>query len=108
MKPINRFIFKIDGKVYSFLDPVCRDESYYNWYNGECFEKQIAVFIDYYKHIRNACRVSNLLIPPKCETTFIIAGKVTDIKFSLKSIEIIKTDIGYREPFIKLTLVGAI
>ena len=54
------------------------DESSYNWHSGECVERQIGVFIPYYQHIRDACRFSKLLIPPKCKTTFIIAGKVND------------------------------
>ena len=107
MEPINRFIFEIDGKVYSFQDCTWWDESSYNWRSGECVEKQIGVFIPYYQHIRNACKFSKLLIPPKCKTTFIIAGKVINT-FSLKSLNFGTTDLGYREPFIKLTLVGAI
>ena len=107
MEPINRFIFKIDGKVYSFLDCGLWDESSYSWCTGECLEKKVGVFIPYYQHIRNACRFSKLLIPPKCETTFIIAGKVID-NFSLHHMNFVKADMGYREPFIKLTLVGAI
>lgn len=107
MEPINRFIFEIDCKVYSFQDCTWWDESSYNWRSGECVEKQIGVFIPYYQHIRDACKFSKLLIPPKCKTTFIIAGKVINT-FSLKSLNFGTTGMGYREPFIKLTLVGAI
>lgn len=107
MEPINRFIFEIDGKVYSFRDWAMWDESSYNWHSGECVERQIGVFIPYYQHIRDACRFSKLLIPPKCKTTFIIAGKVND-RFSLKCLNFGTTDMGYRKPFIKISLVGAI
>lgn len=107
MEPIHRFIFEIDGKVYSFHDYIWLDESSYNWRSGECVEKQIGVFIPYYQHIRNSCRFAKLLVPPKCKTTFIIAGKVINT-FRLKRLDFCTTDIGYKEPFIKLTLVGAI
>ena len=107
MDPINRFIFEIDGKVYSFQDCVWWDESSYSWRSGECVEKQIGVFIPYYQHIRNSCRFAKLLVPPKCKTTFIIAGKVINT-FRLKRLDFCTTDMGYREPFIKLTLVGVI
>lgn len=56
MEPINRFIFEIDGKVYSFRDWMMWDESSYNWHSGECVERQIGVFIPYYQHIIDACR----------------------------------------------------
>lgn len=107
MDPINRFIFEIDGKVYSFQDCLWWDESSYKLRIGECYEKQIGVFIPYYQHIGDACKFAKLLIPPKCKTTFIIAGKVIDT-FSLKSMNFGTTNMGYSQPFIKLTLVGAI
>ena len=43
MEPINRFIFEIDGKVYSFLDTTIWDESSYNWFTGEYVEKKIGL-----------------------------------------------------------------
>lgn len=33
MKPIHRFIFEIDGKVYSFQDVTIWDESSYYWFS---------------------------------------------------------------------------
>ena len=107
MEPINRFIFEIDGKVYSFQDVTIWDESSYYWFTGECAEKQLGVAIPYYQHIRHACRFAKLTIPPKCKTTFIIAGKVND-RFSLKCLNFGTTNMGYRKPFIKISLVGAI
>ena len=107
MEPINRFILEIDGKVYSFLDTTIWDESSYNWFTGEYFEKKLGLTIPYYQHIRNACRFVKLTITPKCKTTFIIAGKVNDT-FSLKCLNFGTTDMGYRKPFIKISLVGAI
>ena len=74
MEPINRFIFEIDGKVYSFRDVTIWDESSRYWATGEYVEKKIGVIIPYYQHIRNACRFSKLTIPPKCKPTFIIGG----------------------------------
>ena len=107
MKPINRFIFKIDGKVYSFQDVILRNESSYYWATGKLHEKRLGVVIPYYQHIRNACRFSKLLIPPKCETTFIIAGKVHEY-YSLESMNFCKSADVFHTPYIVLHLVGAI
>lgn len=105
MEPINRFIFEIDGKVYSFRDCALWDESSYYWYSGECVEKKIGVIIPYYQHIRNACRFAKLTIPPKCKTTFIIGGKVHD-DYSLKSMNFHKPEFGSQ--YIVLHLVKAV
>lgn len=107
MEPINRFIFEIDGKVYSFRDVTLWDESSYYWFTGECAEKQLGVAIPYYQHIRNACRFAKLTIPPKCKTTFIIAGKVHE-DYSLKSMNFSRPDNVYSSPYIVLHLVKAV
>lgn len=103
MEPIHRFIFEIDGKVYSFHDVTIWDESSYYWFTGEYFEKKIGVTIPYYQHIRNACRFSNLLMPSKCKTTFIIGGKVHE-DYSLKSMNFCKSEDVFHTPYIVLHL----
>jgi len=104
MEPINRFIFEIDGKVYSFLDTTIWDESSYNWFTGEYVEKKLGLTIPYYQHIRNACRFTKLTITPKCKTTFIIAGKVYE-DYSLQSMNFCKSENVFRTPYIVLHLV---
>lgn len=47
MEPINRFIFEIDGKVYSFRDVTLWDESSRYWDTGEYVEKRLGVIIPY-------------------------------------------------------------
>ena len=107
MEPINRFIFEIDGKVYSFRDCMMWDESSRYWNTGEYVEKKIGVIIPYYQHIRNACRFAKLTMPPKCKPTFIIGGKVHE-NYSLQSINFCKSENVFRAPYIVLHLVKVV